>query len=84
MTRLEKLKQLIENDEKPVVYDMSNSGWDDVWTWGDIESLGFGKTGRTLNWHCDSLLLSRTYTGPNSIVLNPHNMVMSKGMIYSD
>lgn len=82
--RLKQLNRLIVEHYQPTICDESSNGKGERWTWGDIESLGYGTTSRARGWNSDDCRLNRWYTGPAEIRLQPWNLVMRKGDVYSD
>lgn len=83
-----RLKNMIDSGNVPTVIDASViAGQDEEsipFHWGDLEVLGYGKTARHWAYRDTELIITRTYTGPGSIMLIPQNLLMNTNDVYQD
>ena len=78
---------MIDSGNIPTIIDVSfiyNENEKDIpFHWGDLEIIGYAQTSRYFD-HTGSKYLTRHYTGPGIIKLNPQNVLMKTGTTISD
>ena len=78
-----RLKNMIELGNIPEVVDATIIYNEDEskipFHWYDIECLNYGHTTKQYDYDKNEMLISRYYTGPNSIKLMPWNKLLHTG-----
>jgi hypothetical protein len=73
------LKKLIDDGAVPTILNASSIWYKDnvvvPYHWGDIETLGYGRTVRRFDREGEKVGIDRYYTGPQRIVLTYHGIM---------
>lgn len=82
-----RLKNMIDSGNIPVICDATFI-YDKIeenipFHWGDLEVIGYGSTYRYYDFRGEKYL-TRHYTGPGEIIIQPQNVSLKTGMSISD